>query len=79
MGFERKNATGKTTLLRHILQQGKGITISPKAVIGYYQQMANQFHESRTVPSYMNVQSDYNESKIRSVLHSSDIDYKTLM
>lgn len=35
-----KNGSGKTTLLCYILQRGEGITISPKAVIGVYEQLA---------------------------------------
>jgi macrolide transport system ATP-binding/permease protein len=64
------NGTGKTTLLRHILQQGEGMIISPKAVIGSYEQMGYQFDEDETVLAYMKGRSDYDESKIRSVLHA---------
>lgn len=63
------NGTGKTTLLHHILQDGEGIIISPKAVIGSYEQMGYQFEKDETVLSYMKARSDHNESKIRSVLH----------
>ncbi|WP_226530059.1 Msr family ABC-F type ribosomal protection protein [Metabacillus niabensis] len=65
-----KNGSGKTTLLQHILKRGAGMVISPKAVIGVYEQMAYQFGESETVLEYMKQRSDYEESKIRSVLHS---------
>ncbi|GGL64538.1 Msr family ABC-F type ribosomal protection protein [Sporolactobacillus putidus] len=65
-----KNGSGKTTLLRHILQRGEGITISPKAVIGVYEQMNYQFTKNETVLEFMKDRSDYDESKIRSVLHS---------
>lgn len=65
-----KNGSGKTTLLCHILQGGEGITISPKAVIGAYQQMDYQFNKDETVLAYIKEKSDYDESKIRSVLHS---------
>ncbi|GGH82728.1 macrolide transport system ATP-binding/permease protein [Pullulanibacillus pueri] len=65
-----KNGSGKTTLLRHILQRGDGITISPKAVIGIYEQMDYQFTKDETVLEFMKDRSDYDESKIRSVLHS---------
>lgn len=64
------NGSGKTTLLRHILQRGKGITISPKAVIGAYEQMDYQFTKDETVLDFMKDSSDFDESKIRSVLHS---------
>lgn len=65
-----KNGSGKTTLLRHIMQRGEGITISPKAVIGVYEQMDYQFTKEESVLNYMKDKSDYDERKIRSVLHS---------
>ncbi|WP_071396563.1 Msr family ABC-F type ribosomal protection protein [Bacillus tuaregi] len=65
-----KNGSGKTTLLRHIIQCGKGITISPKAVMGTYEQMDYQFKKDESVLDYMKDRSEYDESKIRSVLHS---------
>lgn len=68
-----KNGSGKTTLLRHIIQRGEGITISPKVAIGVYEQMDYQFTEDETVLDFMKSRSDYNESKIRSVLHSMSI------
>ncbi|MCM3570482.1 Msr family ABC-F type ribosomal protection protein [Neobacillus mesonae] len=68
-----KNGSGKTTLLRHILQRGEGITISPKAVIGIYEQMDYQFTKDETVLEFMKDRSDFDESKIRSVLHSMNI------
>ena len=68
-----KNGSGKTTLLRHILQRGEGITISPKAVIGIYEQTDYQFTKDETVLEFMKARSDFDESKIRSVLHSMNI------
>jgi macrolide transport system ATP-binding/permease protein len=65
-----KNGSGKTTLLRYIFQRGEGITISPKAVIGVYEQMNYQFSKNETVLEFMKDRSDYDVSKIRSVLHS---------
>lgn len=65
-----KNGSGKTTLLHHILQRGEGVTISPKAVIGAYEQMDYQFMKDETVLVYLKDRSDFDESKIRSVLHS---------
>jgi macrolide transport system ATP-binding/permease protein len=64
------NGSGKTTLLRHILKQGEGIIISPKAVIGSYEQMGYYFEKDETVMAYMKERSDYDESKIRAVLHA---------
>ncbi|MBS4192928.1 ABC-F type ribosomal protection protein [Bacillus sp. FJAT-49705] len=68
-----KNGSGKTTLLRHILQRGKGITISPKAVIGVYEQMDYMFTKDETVLDFMKDRCDYDDRKIRSVLHSMSI------
>src|SRR5690625_3538351 len=65
-----KNGTGKTTLLCHIIQRGEGLSISPKAVIGSYEQMDYQFTKDETVLEYMENRSDYPESNIRSSLHS---------
>lgn len=68
-----KNGSGKTTLLRHILQESEGITISPKAVIGIYEQTDYQFTKDETVLEFMKKRSDFDEGKIRSVLHSMNI------
>ena len=65
-----KNGAGKSTLIHHILQQGDGITISPKVVFGTYEQMNYQFNQDQTVMAYMKERSDYKDSKIRAVLHS---------
>src|SRR5690625_593264 len=65
-----KNGSGKTTLLHHILKHGEGITISPKAVIGRYQQMDYRFSKEETVLDFIKNRSDYNESNIRAVLHA---------
>lgn len=65
-----KNGSGKTTLLHHILKHGEGITISPKAVIGTYQQMDYQFSKEETVFEFVKNRSDYDEIKIRAILHA---------
>src|SRR5699024_7262111 len=67
-----ENGSGKTTLLHHILQGGEGLTISPKAVFGVYEQMDYQFTEDESVLGFMKDRSDYEEGKIRAVLHSMD-------
>lgn len=67
-----KNGSGKTTLLRHVLQRGNGLTISPKAVIGSYEQMDYQFTKAETVFDYIKERSDNPESQIRAVLHAMD-------
>ncbi|MGG0717288.1 Msr family ABC-F type ribosomal protection protein [Robertmurraya massiliosenegalensis] len=64
------NGSGKSTLLQHIYQQGEGLVISPKAIFGLYEQMSYQFTKDEEVLAYMKDRSDYDERKIRSVLHS---------
>ncbi|WP_078379963.1 Msr family ABC-F type ribosomal protection protein [Sutcliffiella halmapala] len=64
------NGTGKSTLLKHILENGESIILSPKVVFGSYQQMEYQFEMAETVLSYMKERSDYEESRIRAVLHA---------
>src|SRR5699024_7619883 len=65
-----KNGTGKSTLLHHIANNMTGLTISPKAKIGYFQQMSYQFTKDETVLELMKTRSAYHESFIRSVLHA---------
>lgn len=74
-----KNGTGKTTLLQHILRQGEGITLSPKAVIGTYEQTGYQFQEDASVLEYMRHSSEEKESKIRAVLHAMNFIGNDLM
>lgn len=70
IAFTGNNGSGKTTLLRHILKQGEGVTLSPKAVMGSYEQMGYQFDKDEMVLEYMKERSDFDESKIRSALHA---------
>lgn len=64
------NGTGKTTLLKMILDRSEGLTISPKAVIGYLSQTGYQFTANQSVLSFMQEACDYQVSEIRSVLAS---------
>ncbi len=64
------NGVGKSTLLQHIANKGEGLTISPKAKIGYFQQMSYQFTNDETVLEFLKNRSEYDESFLRSVLHS---------
>ncbi|KKI93487.1 antibiotic ABC transporter [Bacillus sp. SA1-12] len=70
IAIKGKNGSGKTTLLRHIYQKGEGMIISPKAVIGCYEQMSYQFEKDESVLAYIKERSDYDESKIRAALHA---------
>lgn len=65
-----KNGSGKTTLLHHMMNQGEGITLSPKAVLGAYRQFGYHFDVNESVIEYMKKGSEYDDSKIRAVLHA---------
>ncbi len=65
------NGSGKSTLLHHIVNQGDGLIISPKAKFGYFRQMSYQFTSDETVLGFLKKHSDgYDEGFLRSVLHS---------
>lgn len=63
------NGSGKSTLLHHIANHGEGLTISPKAVMGHFQQMSYQFLTDETVLQFVKNRSEYDEGFLRSVLH----------
>ncbi|WP_227397034.1 Msr family ABC-F type ribosomal protection protein [Jeotgalibacillus aurantiacus] len=63
------NGCGKSTLLHYILKRGNGLTVSPKAVFGVYQQLGYQLDGNKTVLELMKRNSAYDEAKIRAVLH----------
>lgn len=65
-----KNGSGKSTLLHHIALKAPGLTISPKAKIGYFRQMSYQFTKDETVLEFLKNRSQYDEGFLRSVLHS---------
>ncbi|MBB4826378.1 macrolide transport system ATP-binding/permease protein [Sporosarcina luteola] len=65
-----KNGSGKSTLLHHIATHGAGLTISPKAKIGFFRQMSYQFQEEETVIEFLRNRSDYDDGFLRTVLHS---------
>jgi macrolide transport system ATP-binding/permease protein len=64
------NGCGKSTLLRHIANFGAGLTISPKAKIGYFHQMSYQFTNEETVLQFVKKRSHYDDGLLRGVLHS---------
>lgn len=64
------NGSGKSTLLNHIANNGAGLTISPKAKVGYFRQMCYQFTSDETVLQFVKKRSEYDEGFLRSVLHS---------
>ncbi|MGE8206841.1 Msr family ABC-F type ribosomal protection protein [Heyndrickxia sp. NPDC080065] len=64
------NGSGKSTLLQHIINQGEGLTISPKVKLGYFCQMSYQFTSEEKVLQFLKNRSEYDEGFLLSVLHS---------
>lgn len=64
------NGVGKSSLLNYIAKGGENLIISPKAKIGYFQQMSYQFTSNETVLQFLSNRSDYDEGFLRSVLHA---------
>lgn len=70
MALTGGNGTGKTTLIQMILNREDGISISPKAEIGYFAQNGYKYNRNQEVMEFMQEDCDYNVSEIRSVLAS---------
>ncbi|MTI84948.1 MAG: Msr family ABC-F type ribosomal protection protein [Firmicutes bacterium] len=64
------NGTGKTTLFQMILNHEDGISISPRAVIGYFDQNGYKYNRNQGVMEYMQENCDYQVHEIRSVMAS---------
>jgi len=64
------NGAGKTTLFNIIRDQEKGITLSPKAEIGYFVQNSYKFDRNQNLMAYMQENCEYPVSDIRAVLAS---------
>lgn len=64
------NGAGKTTLIQMILNHEDGISISPKAEIGYFAQNGYKYNRNQAVMEFMQEDCDYSVSEIRSVLAS---------
>lgn len=64
------NGSGKSTLLQYIVNHGDGITISPKAKIGFFKQMSYRFVMDENVLQFLKNRSEYDEGFLRSVLHA---------
>ena len=64
------NGVGKTTLIQMILNREDGISVSPKAEIGYFAQNGYKYNRNQAVMEFMQEDCDYNVSEIRSVLVS---------
>ncbi|HZG82103.1 MAG TPA: ATP-binding cassette domain-containing protein, partial [Brevibacillus sp.] len=64
------NGTGKTTLFKMIMNGEDGISISPKAAIGYFAQNGYKVDRHQGVMEFMQENCDYQISEIRNVLAS---------
>ncbi|MEK4921141.1 ABC-F type ribosomal protection protein [Cytobacillus sp. FSL R5-0569] len=70
IAIEGRNGSGKTVLLKHIVSNGDGIVLSPNVSFGVYHQHNYLLEGVQTVLAFMNENSVYAESKVRTVLHS---------
>ncbi|HZG18361.1 MAG TPA: Msr family ABC-F type ribosomal protection protein [Candidatus Bathyarchaeia archaeon] len=64
------NGTGKTTLFKMILDREDGISLSPKAAVGYFAQNGYKVDRHHGVLEFMQENCDYQMSEIRAVLAS---------
>ncbi|NOJ71697.1 Msr family ABC-F type ribosomal protection protein [Paenibacillus alvei] len=64
------NGSGKSFLLEHIANAGAGLTISPKAKMGWFRQMSYQFTSNESVLQFIKNGSDFEEGFLRGVLHA---------
>ena len=72
------NGSGKTTLIEMILNHEEGISISPKAEIGYFAQNGYKYNHNQKVMEFMQEDCDYNIAEIRSVLASMGITHRDI-
>jgi macrolide transport system ATP-binding/permease protein len=70
IGIIGGNGTGKTTLMKMIMDREDGISLSPKAEIGYLSQDGYKFNRNQGVMEFMLENCDYQVSEIRAVLAS---------
>lgn len=62
------NGSGKSSLLKWIIDEGEGITLSPKVKFAVYQQMDYKYVTSQTLIDYLISQTESKESFIRAIL-----------
>jgi pleuromutilin/lincosamide/streptogramin A transport system ATP-binding/permease protein len=62
------NGSGKTTLVKKIIQQDKGISISPSVKMGYFSQNLDLVDVEKSILENVRTTSKQNESMIRTVL-----------
>lgn len=64
------NGTGKSTLLRYIIEDGEGIVLSPKVIFSVYRQMDYKLRGNLSILSYLMRQTEYSEAVVRSILNN---------
>ncbi|PYZ97578.1 ABC-F type ribosomal protection protein [Alteribacter lacisalsi] len=67
------NGSGKSTLVKAIRNRDEGIILSPKAVIGAYEQLAYRFEKNEMVLHYMKARTEADESMVRTMLHMMNL------
>lgn len=70
IGLSGPNGSGKTSLLERIIEEGEGITLSPKVTFAVYKQMDYKLTKEVSLKEYLLHDSDYPESIIRAVLNN---------
>lgn len=70
IGITGPNGSGKTSLLKHVISRGDGITVSSKVAFSVYQQMDYKYSREKNVLSFLSEDSDFSQTVIRSVLHN---------
>lgn len=73
------NGVGKSSLLNHILNNGEGITLSPKVVFGVYKQLDYQLRQPIPLLTYLMGLTEYNESLVRAILSNLGFGQTQLM
>lgn len=68
VAFIGDNGVGKTVLFRMILNREAGISVSPKAQIGYFEQQGYKVNQEQVVMEFMQEDCEYQHSEVRSVL-----------
>lgn len=70
IGITGPNGSGKTSLLKHIIENSEGITLSPKVIFSVYNQMDYKRTENTSMIDYLMQESEYQEPLIRAVLNN---------
>lgn len=72
------NGSGKTSLFNHILDDGPGIVVSPKAKIAVYQQFSNLSTDTTPLLTTLMRQTAYSEKVVRRILAQLKFNQRTV-